>query len=133
MPIHAASIGIILFAHGSRVETANQSVRELASQVQGAGPYDYVRASFLELGTPDLQSAVRQAVADGRKRLIVLPYFLTLGLHLERDLPRLVQEARAAFPEADITVGESLDGHPNMVSVLLERAREAAAEVKPAS
>lgn len=132
MPISDGAIGIILFAHGSRVESANQGVRDLASQMEVAGPYDYVRACFLELGTPDLMGAVREAAATGRKRLIVLPYFLTLGLHLERDLPKLLQEARAGFSDVEITVGESLDGHPRMVSVLLERARKAAAEVKPA-
>ena len=132
MRIIGAPIGIILFAHGSSVESANQGVRELAHQVEANGPYDYVRASFLEQGTPDLIRAVREAAATGRKRLIVLPYFLTLGLHLQRDLPRLVEEVRAGFPGVEIIVGESLEGHPQMVSVLLERAQEADDEVKPA-
>ncbi len=45
---------ILLFAHGSRVEEANLSVRELAREVERQGPYTYVREAFLELAAPDL-------------------------------------------------------------------------------
>ena len=116
--------GIILFAHGSPVEEANRGVHELAAQVEAAGPYNYVRAAFLDGGQPDLGTAVEEAAAAGFERLIVIPYFLTVGLHLRRDLPKLIAAAREKHPHLEIAVGQSLEDHPRMPSIILGRVRE---------
>ena len=116
--------GILLFAHGSRVEEANTGVRDLARQVEAAGPYPYVRAAFLELAEPDLARAVIEAMAAGLRRVVIVPYFLTMGLHLRRDLPQLVAAARQTCPDFEIEVGQPLEGHPLMPSIILGRVRE---------
>ncbi len=116
--------GYILFAHGSSIESANEAVRVVASELARAGGYDAVVAAFLEGGTPDLSAAVGKLSARGVSRVAVLPYFLTLGLHLQRDLPRLIGEARRAHPGVEIEVAQPLDGHPAMIEALLTRARE---------
>lgn len=118
------SIGIILFGHGSRVVDANQGVHDLARQVQDAGPYHHVRAAFLELAQPDLNSAIAEAAAAGMQRVIVIPYFLTEGTHLRRDLPNLVAPLKHRFPGVAIDVGQSLEGHPLMTSIILGRIQE---------
>ena len=53
----------------------------------------------------------------------MIPYFLTLGTHLERDLPRIAQEISNKYKDLQITVAPPLDGHPGLVQVLLDRAR----------
>lgn len=120
----ANETGIVLFAHGSRVEEANQGVRDLAQQVRNAGPYRSVSAAFLELAQPDLNAAVAQAVEAGLGRVIIIPYFLTEGTHLRRDLPKLVEPLRQKYPALDIDLGQSLEGHPLMPSIILGRVRE---------
>src|SRR2546428_9203996 len=90
--------GIVLFAHGSRVEEANRGVRELARQVEDVGPYSYVRAAFLELAEPSLSAAVAQAVEAGRRPMVVIPYFLTAGVHLRRGLPRMISADKKKYP-----------------------------------
>jgi sirohydrochlorin ferrochelatase len=116
--------GVIIFAHGSRVEEANARVRELAGQVEQAGSLDYVRAAFLELAQPDLATAVAEAIGSGLRRLIVVPYFLTMGVHLRRDLPALVAREQERHPGVEIDVSDSLEGHPRLPSVILDRIRE---------
>jgi sirohydrochlorin ferrochelatase len=125
--------GVILFAHGSRVEEANQGVHDLARQVEEGGPYPFVRAAFLELAHPDLTEAVALAAAACLNRLIVIPYFLTLGIHLQRDLPNLIAPLKRKYPQLRIEAGKSLEGHPKMPAIILERAEEAlrASEVDP--
>ena len=117
--------GYIVFAHGSRVEPANEAVRAVAGALARAGGFDPVEAAFLELGDPDLSGAVVRLAAQGVERVVVLPYFLTLGTHLERDLPRLVGEISIQFNDLEISVAPPLDGHPALVDVLLDRARAA--------
>lgn len=116
--------GFIVFAHGSRIESANQAVRDVSSAMAASGRY-LVEPAFLELGQPDLNAATGQLIARGAKRIIVVPYFLTLGTHMQRDLPRLAGEASRSHGDIEIQITAPLDGHPALIQVLLDRAREA--------
>jgi sirohydrochlorin ferrochelatase len=114
---------IILFAHGSRIESANDAVRKVAADLARAGGFAMVEAAFLELGKPDLASAVASVASKGVRQVTVIPYFLTLGLHMERDLPRLIDEIAVANQGLEIRVTPPLDGHPALIEALLDRAR----------
>ena len=117
------STGIVVFAHGSRVESANQAVRDVAARLARAGPFDHVEAAFLELGKPDLEGAVAQLVDHGISRIVVIPYFLTLGTHLERDLPAIVNRISQSYKDLELITTPPLDGHPALLQILLDRAR----------
>ena len=120
--------GFIVFAHGSRIESANQAVRNVAVQMAASGNH-LVEAAFLELGKPDLAAAAADLAARGVSRIVVIPYFLTLGTHLQRDLPRLVQAAAAKLGgNTEVQMTSPLDGHPALLEALLDRANEALAE-----
>jgi sirohydrochlorin ferrochelatase len=119
--------GFIVFAHGSRIESANQAVREVAARMAASGRH-VVEPAFLELGQPDLAGAAQRLAAEGVSRVIVIPYFLTLGTHLLRDLPRLVREAAVSLSgDIAMEVTSPLDGHPALLAALLDRASEALA------
>jgi len=117
------STGIAVFAHGSRIESANEAVRAVAARLAHEGPYDRVEAAFLELGVPDLEGAVVRLEGRGVTHIIVIPYFLTLGTHLERDLPAIVGRIREQHPHIDIVTTPPLDGHPALLDVLMDRAK----------
>jgi sirohydrochlorin ferrochelatase len=115
---------LVIFAHGSSVESANESVRRVAESVRQEGGFDLVEAAFLEQGRPDLARAVASAAAQGATRVVVVPYFLTLGLHLQRDLPAIVRGLERIHKGVEIRVAPPLDGHPALREILKERARE---------
>jgi sirohydrochlorin ferrochelatase len=117
--------GIIVFAHGSRIEPANQAVRSVAANLARAGDYPIVQAAFLELGRPSLEEAADLLVAQGVERIAVIPYFLTPGTHLERDLPVLMDRISNKHKDIQIVSTASLDGHPLLVQILTDRARTA--------
>ena len=56
---------------------------------------------------------------------MVVPYFLTPGLHLDRDLPRLILDISNEYNDLEILVTDSLDGHPGLVAALRDRSDEA--------
>ena len=120
--------GVILFAHGSVVVEANQGIHDLATQIRNLGRFHFVRAAFLDCAHPNLGEAIEEAVAAGSTRVIVIPYFLTMGVHLRRDLPSLVAPEREKHPRVLIEVGQSLEGHPQMSSIILERVEQALRE-----
>lgn len=116
--------GFIVFAHGSRIESANQAVRDVAAQMAACGQH-VVEPAFLELGAPDLTGATALLIARGAKRVVVIPYFLTLGTHMQRDLPRLADEASRAHGDIEMQITSPLDGHPALIQALLDRASQA--------
>ena len=117
--------GLIVFAHGSSVASANQAVEKVATDMADAGGYEICETAFLEAARPDLKEAVARLTAKGVDRIVVLPYFLTLGIHLKRDLPRIVDELLLIHQGVEIEVTEPLDGHPALKEILLDRARKA--------
>lgn len=117
--------GLVIFAHGSSVPEANQAVQAVTAAMQTAGGYAHVETAFLEAAKPDLADAVRALANRGITRIIVIPYFLTLGIHLRRDLPNIVSELMTHHPGLTIEVAPPLDGHPALVEILLARAEAA--------
>lgn len=115
----------IVFAHGSSVESANQAVRDVARQAAQLGGWRVFTAAFLESGKPSLAEAIGELTARGESRFIVVPYFLTTGLHLQRDLPRLIEQIRMTHLGIEIEVTPPLDGHPAMAAALVDRATSA--------
>lgn len=116
---------IIVFAHGSSVEAANQAVRAVTREVARSGGFPLTETAFLELAQPDLPAAVERLHAAGAQRIVVVPYFLTLGIHLRRDLPRIVDGIVERYHGLSIEVTDPLDGHPALARIVLERAQKA--------
>ena len=133
--IQEAGTFLIVFAHGSNVPEANHAMVRLAAEVSQAAGLP-ATCAFLELAQPDLAAAVDQASAAGARRVVIVPCFLTMGVHVREDLPRLVEQHRARFPGIEFVLGQSLEGHPGVARVLLDRVQEALAEqalVSPAN
>ena len=123
--------GIVIFAHGSSIESANESVRRIAETMRrNGGSPRLIEAAFLEQGRPDLTEAVAALVRKDVKRIVVVPYFLTLGIHLQRDLPKIVAGLSSIHKGVDIRVAPPLEGHPALCEILEERARQALAGEK---
>jgi sirohydrochlorin ferrochelatase len=117
-------IGLIVFAHGSRVPEANEGVRRAAGAAAECCGIDLWDAAFLELAEPTLESAVDQLTNRGADKIIVTPYFLTMGIHLQRDLPELLRVIVTKRPGLDISQSAPFEGHPLLVDILADRARE---------
>ena len=98
-------------------------MRSVARQLVGAGRFETVEAAFLELGEPSLEGAVEALVGRGVHDILVVPYFLTLGIHLERDLPNIINQLASRIGHVRIRVAAPLDGHPALVEALLDRIK----------
>lgn len=116
--------GIVIFGHGSSVASANDAVRRVSAEAAEAGGFDLYETAFLDV-PPLLRDAARRLAAQGADRILVIPYFLTLGIHLQRDLPEMVRQIEAESPGLSIQVTPPLDGHPALSKIVVDRAREA--------
>ena len=103
--------------------SANEAVCVIAREAAHQGGWDLYETAFLEV-FPLLSDAIAKLAAAGAEEILVLPYFLTLGIHLQRDLPKIVSELEAQY-HFPIRVTPPLDGHPQLSRILVERALEA--------
>ncbi len=121
-PVKKATI-ILLVAHGSRLAEANVEVHRLADQLQQRLNHD-VRACFLEGGEPNIPDAIDQALQQGAKEILALPYFLTQGRHFREDIPKILGEKARAFPETSIRLLDYVGSHEGMMDLLLQIIKE---------
>ena len=116
---------LLLIAHGSRQEEANADLYQLAAVLRTHGRYGLIEAAFLELAEPTVAQGAARCVAQGARRVILLPYFLSAGIHVRRDLAALRAALAAEHPGVEFRLAEPLGPHPLLLEVVTERARQA--------
>jgi sirohydrochlorin ferrochelatase len=114
---------LLLIAHGSREENANADLYYLVEQLRKNGRHPIVEASFLELVEPDIGQGGGRCVALGAERVILVPYFLSAGVHVTRDLSEACRKLTAQHPQVEFRLAEPLGRHPLLLQIVTERAR----------
>ncbi len=69
--INNQNIGFILLSHGSRLTEAFQTIETLADRLGAIAAYWSV--------PPSLDAQIEQLIAQGKERIIIMPYFLSSG------------------------------------------------------
>ncbi len=59
------------------------------------------------------------------RRVLIVPFLLSAGIHLERDLTAARDALAARFPEVEFRLGEPLGPHPLLDALVLARIRQA--------
>lgn len=108
---------IVLIAHGSRLEAANEEIRVLAAKLQGNLGLSVI-AAFLELAEPSIPAAVDTALREEPSEVLILPYFLTQGRHVQEDIPAILAEKARAFPETPLKLLPYLGSQESVLNLL---------------
>ena len=117
---------LLLIAHGSRRQSANDEVRQLGERVVSLDENDYdgVVTAFLEMAKPDIHQGVAECVERGATSIVVVPYFLASGNHVTRDIPGEIACARAGMPQVDIEISRYLGASDAMANLVLDCSRQ---------
>ncbi len=115
---------LLLVAHGSRLEDANQEIERMAERLreQLGEEYGIVRHAFLEIAEPDIPTGIDACVAQGAITIQVLPYFLAAGRHVRDDIPGIVEEARRKHSSVAIHLQDYLGLNEAMPEFLARTA-----------
>jgi len=107
--VTSVTSGTILFAHGSRDPLWRLPFESILKKMQRLEQTPMALA-FLELMQPTLEQAIDEMVQSGVTQIKVIPIFLAVGSHVRKDLPLLLETARAKHPtlllEASAAIGE---------------------------
>ena len=58
----------------------------------------------MELAEPSLDTAFKNCVEKGAKKIICHPFFLTEGRHVQEDIPLLLEKAASKYPNIEYTM-----------------------------
>jgi sirohydrochlorin ferrochelatase len=115
---------LLLIAHGSRQAEANADLHHVAAELRRRG-HAIVVASFLELAEPGILEGGRQCVAAGAQRVVLVPYFLSAGVHVCRDLSAARESLAGQFAGVEFVLADALGRHPLLLDVVEQRVRQA--------
>ena len=112
---------MLLLAHGSRRQEANDEILAMAQLVKARDPEGIYQVAFMSLGTPDIGEGVGKLVSAGIERAIVMPLFLVTGNHITQDIPEELRQQKERFPGMEFVMAQHLAGHAALVDIVLER------------
>ena len=113
----------LLIAHGSRRAEANADLYALAEQIRQSPPggVSHVDVGFLELTPPTIPEGFAACVAAGATSVRIVPYFLSMGVHMKEDLGELCEQFARDYPDVAISVAPPLGLDPRVVDVIRQR------------
>ncbi len=123
---------IILLGHGSPKKEAN-NIGLVASMLHGmmhpGCSNNCVTTAYLQFAEPDILSAIKKSADSGAKKIILHPYFLSSGMHVTKDIPELIEEAKGIYPAVEFVYTQPLGVHEKLVQVVLDRIQAACGAV----
>ena len=122
---------LLLIAHGSREGEANADLLYVAEEIRRQGIYKVVEPAFLELAEPTIRQAAERCAAADVERIIIVPYFLSAGVHVRRDLYNPRNRLADAFPNIRFDLAEPLGRSRKLVDLVVERAQANESSPKP--
>jgi len=120
--------GVVLFAHGSRDPLWHKPMEAVAAAIALTEPDIPVVCAYLELSSPDLFTACANLLAQGVRRITVVPMFLGVGRHAREDLPLLMVELKQKHPDVFFALRPAVGEDPRLVELLAKIALEGASQ-----
>ena len=112
---------LLLVGHGSKASLANEQLKQLAALYPLSDQIQKVKVAYLEICPPDIGTGIDFCVQDGASKIIVMPYFLFDGVHVAKDIPEILDEARKRHPSVLIKMTKAIGVDKVMVGLIETR------------
>lgn len=115
---------ILLLGHGSPKKDANklELIGEMLHRMLHNGcAGDCVKIAYLQFADPDIMQTIKDRVIKGARKIILHPFFLSSGMHVTKDIPEMISEARRLYPDVEFIYTEPLGIHEKLAQIVMER------------
>jgi sirohydrochlorin ferrochelatase len=116
-----STTSLLIVAHGSRRSESNIEVEQLTQVIREKtlGKYLSVSYAFLELAEPPISKAIDKCVQQGATDILLLPYFLSAGRHVQQDIPEEMTAKQIQYPHINIRVTSYLGAAKGIADMML--------------
>lgn len=116
-----STTSLLIVAHGSRRSESNIEVEQLTQVIREKTLSKYLSVSyaFLELAEPPISEAIDKCVQQGATDILLLPYFLSAGRHVQQDIPEEMTAKQIQYPHINIRVTSYLGAAEGIADMML--------------
>jgi sirohydrochlorin ferrochelatase len=86
---------LLIMSHGSRSDRWNRAVMDFCADLRQLQEmetvFDRVESCFLEHAQPSIRDVMERLCAEEKREVVALPLFLSVGQHVENDIPELFE------------------------------------------
>lgn len=93
-------------------------------QYKQKSKFRIVEAAHMELSEPSIATAFTKCVKQGAKTIICHPYFLSIGRHVQEDIPALVEDIAKHYPDISYRITPPLGLQHDTIIELIENTVE---------
>ena len=121
-PANPGTLGIVLFAHGSRDAAWRTPIEQVAQTIRQRDAGTAVCCAYLELCAPTLIEAATALIAEGAGKIRIFPLFLGVGKHAREDLPLLIAELKETHPGIAVELMPTAGESPALIALMADLA-----------
>lgn len=116
-----SKLGLVFIAHGSRNLASNDQIIQLTEKLNKAltNKYSFVNYAFLEFETPTITDAINLQIQNGSTAIDIFPYFLSMGNHVSKDIPDIIDAAREKYPEVVFQIFPPLGASQEIIDLMI--------------
>lgn len=115
---------VILMGHGSRMPGADSGMELVARNIREKHKDFIIETCSMSLLGPRFGEIFEKCVAQGAQKVIVIPYFLHFGAHMQEDIPEILIEKTSMFPEVKLIMGKHLGFDEKLTDLVVKRIAE---------
>ncbi len=115
----------MICGHGSREADAVSEFVVLVGDIAARLPQYQVESGFLEFAAPTIQDGLEKLRRAGCTRILVMPGTLFSAGHARQDIPSILRNFVAQFPDIQLRYGRAFDVDANFVHAACARLRDA--------
>jgi sirohydrochlorin cobaltochelatase len=118
-------IGVMVCGHGSRDVEAIDEFSAVAQGIARRLPDYPVESGFLEFARPIIRDGLEKLRQKGVEHILAVPGMLFAAGHVKNDIPSVLNEYRAEFPDLKIEYGRDLAVDTRLLRAARERIEQA--------
>lgn len=117
------NICLLLIGHGSSDKRAREAFLYTVQSLKVV--YKNVNFCFLELEPPNIEEGYEKCLALNPSKIIVIPYFLHKGIHIQKDILIDLDKAQNKFGFRNLFITTHIGVDNSVINLVISLAREA--------
>ncbi|AJD91795.1 hypothetical protein JMA_24780 [Jeotgalibacillus malaysiensis] len=116
--------GVLYVSHGSRIEETKAEVERVVEEAHKGIDVALHKLCYLEIASPGIEEGAGKLIAEGAKRIAIVPLLLFSAGHYYSDIPDELENLQMKYPDVTFTYGEPLGVQGALIDALSDRLCE---------
>lgn len=117
------NVCLLLIGHGSSDKRAREAFLFTVQCLKTV--YKNVKFCFLELEPPNIEDGFKECIDSKPDTIIVIPYFLHKGIHIQKDILIDLENAQKKFGFRNLSITSHIGVDTAAINLVISLAREA--------